>query len=85
MGAMPEHRVTAPILPPGEKVMGPPSYFPSIEKTYGRPIQEWLDLVADRLDEHRHMEVVGWLKSEYGMGHGHANAVVGYVKAKLAG
>lgn len=65
MSAMPEHRVTAPILPPGEKVKGLPSYFPSIEKTYGRPIQDWLDLVADRLDDHRHMEVVGWLKSEY--------------------
>jgi hypothetical protein len=24
------------------------------------------------------MEVVNWLKSEHGMGHGHANAVVAY-------
>jgi hypothetical protein len=80
---MPEHRVIAPILPPGEKLYGPVSYFPSIEKTYGRPIQEWLDLAADRLDTERHMDVVAWLKSEYGMGHGHANAIVGYVKAEL--
>jgi hypothetical protein len=29
------------------------------------------------------MEVVGWLKSEYGMGHGHANAIVAYVKPHL--
>ena len=79
---MPEHRVTPP--PPSEgKVYGPASYFPSIEKTYGRPIQEWLDLAADRLDTERHMEVVAWLTSEYGMGHGHANAIVGYVKANL--
>lgn len=76
------HRVTPP--PPDNPVKGPASYFPSIEKTYGRPIQEWLDLAADRLDSHRHMEVVDWLKSEYGMGHGHANAVVGYVRAQLA-
>ncbi|GAA4138497.1 DUF4287 domain-containing protein [Leifsonia shinshuensis] len=82
---MPQHRVVAPVIAPGEKVMGPPSYFPSIEKNYGRPVQEWLDLVVERLDTGAtHMEVVGWLKSEFGMGHGHANALVGYAKAKLA-
>jgi hypothetical protein len=54
-------------------------------KTYGRPIREWLDPVADRLDDHRHMDVVAWLKSEYGMGHGHANAIVAYVKTSLSG
>lgn len=52
---------------------------PSIEKTYGRPIQEWLDPAADRLDTHKHMEVVEWLKTEHGLGHGHANAIVAYV------
>lgn len=81
---MPEHRVTAP-PPSDEKVKGPASYFPSIEKTYGRPIQEWLDIVADQLDTHTHMQVVSYLKSEYGMGHGHANALVGYAKAQLGG
>jgi len=80
---MPEHRVTAPEIPAGTTVRGPASYFPSIEKTYGRPIQEWLDIAADQLDTKRHMDVVQFLKSEYGMGHGHANAVVGYVKAEL--
>ena len=60
---------------------GPASYFPSIERTYGRPIDEWLDLVRSRpLD--KHMEVVAWLKSEHGLGHGHANALVAYVKSK---
>lgn len=82
---MSEHRVLAPQPPPDGKFKGPASYFPSIEKTYGEPIQHWLDVVADQLDSHSHMEVVTWLKKEYGMGHGHANAIVAYVKAKLPG
>jgi len=80
---MSEHRVLAPSTKPGEKPTGPASYFASIEKNYGQPIQHWLDLVADRLSEQRHMEVVEWLKTEHGMGHGHANAIVAYAKAKL--
>lgn len=58
-----------------EKVTGPASYFPSIVKRYGRPISEWmqeLDAVADA----RHMEQVAFLKERFGMGHGHANAIV---------
>jgi len=76
-------RVPAPSVQPGEKLTGPASYFPSIEKSYGQPIQHWLDLAADSLDDHRDMEVVEWLKAEHGLGHGHANAIVGYVRAKL--
>jgi hypothetical protein len=58
-----------------DKPKGPASYFPSIEKKYGRPISEWKGLIrASPLE--RHMELVDWLKSEYGMGHGHANALV---------
>lgn len=64
-------------------VRGPASYFPSIEKKYGRPIAEWLDLIgASPLT--RHMELVNWLKAEYGLGHGHANALVGYFRAGAA-
>lgn len=67
-------------LPDGQKPKGPASYFPSIEKTYGKAIQEWLDIADARLDDESHMQVVSWLKSEHGMGHGHANAVVAYVR-----
>lgn len=56
---------------------GPASYFPSIEKKYGHPIAHWLDLLRSR-GEQRHMELVAWLKSEHGMGHGHANALVAH-------
>jgi hypothetical protein len=84
---MTDNRVLAPEPPAdGSKPKGPASYFPSIEKTYGRPIQEWLDLVSERLaDGAPHMQVVTWLKTEHQMGHGHANAIVGYVRAALGG
>ncbi|OII10887.1 hypothetical protein BIU97_08345 [Curtobacterium sp. MCBA15_009] len=82
---MPEFRVFAPSQPTdGSTVKGPASYFPSIERTYGRPVQEWLDLANERLDGETHMQVVAWLKTEHGLGHGHANAVVAYVKAARA-
>jgi len=57
------------------KVKGPASYFPSIEKTYGEPIAHWLE-VLQRAGPRKHMELVSLLKSEHGMGHGHANALV---------
>ncbi|WP_280268262.1 DUF4287 domain-containing protein [Nocardia wallacei] len=61
-------------------VKGPASYFPSIEKKYGRPVEQWLELIrASELT--RHSDLVGWLKGEYGLGHGHANALVAYVRA----
>jgi hypothetical protein len=58
-----------------EQVKGPRSYFPSIESTYGRSIDEWFALLPTA-GTTKHMELVGWLKSEHGMGHGHANALV---------
>ena len=66
-----------------EKVKGPASYFPSIEKKYGQPIDHWLNLVSKRKDM-KHMEIVAWLKSEHGLGHGHANAIVAHVLAVKA-
>ena len=50
-----------------ERVKGPASYFPSIEKKYGRPIAEWKALIrASELT--KHMELVTWLKTEHGLG-----------------
>jgi Domain of unknown function (DUF4287) len=67
---------------PGEaKVKGPASYFPSIEKTYGKPIEHWLSVLraAGAL---KHMEYVALLKSSHQLGHGHANALVAYFLAQ---
>jgi hypothetical protein len=59
---------------------GPASYFSSIEKKYGRSIAEWQSIIADcGLD--KHVTIVGHLKSEHDMGHGHANALVGWTLA----
>ncbi len=66
---------------PTERVKGPASYFPSIEKKYGRPVAEWLELIRGRSGE-KHMEVVNWLKTEFEMGHGHANALVHYARSE---
>ena len=62
------------------RITGPASYFPSIEKKYGQPIEHWLNLLKS-LKGMKHMEMVKWLKTEHGMGHGHANALVGYLRA----
>jgi len=64
-----------------DKIKGPASYFPSIEKKYGQPIAHWLSLV-NALKDMKHMEMVNWLKTEHQMGHGHANAIVAYALAK---
>ncbi|MFB8341283.1 DUF4287 domain-containing protein [Brucella cytisi] len=66
-----------------EVVKGPASYFPSIEKKYGQPVQHWLSLIEQRKGD-KHMEIVNWLKWEFEMGHGHANALVAYALAKPA-
>lgn len=65
------------------KVKGPATYFPSIEKTYGRPISHWMNVI-EQVKELKHMEIVAHLKSEHGLGHGHANALVAHFKAAAA-
>jgi len=64
-----------------DKVNGPASYFPSIEKKYGKPIVEWQALIRARQPA-KHMELVAWLKDEHGMGQGHANALVAHTLAE---
>ena len=45
-----------------------------------RSIAEWQQIIAAcGLD--KHMAIVGYLKSEHGMGHGHASALVGWTLA----
>jgi hypothetical protein len=61
--------------PEPARVKGPASYFPSIEKKYGEPISHWKALIRAS-DLERHMDLVAMLKSEHGIGHGHANALV---------
>jgi len=64
--------------PPWPK-QGPASYFASIEKKYGRSIADWQQIITScGLD--KHMAIVGYLKSEHGMGHGHAKALVGWTQ-----
>ncbi len=58
-----------------DKVKGPKSYFPSIEKTYGKPISHWMTILKKHKSK-THMEMVAVLKVDHEMGHGHANAVV---------
>ena len=66
-----------------ESVKGPASYFPSIEKTYGRPIAEWKALIRAH-GPAKHMELVSMLKQDHGLGHGHANALVAHTLAEDA-
>lgn len=63
-----------------QPIKGPASYFPSIEKKYGRSIAEWQELLRKHYPA-KHMELVAMLKNDHGMGHGHANAVVAHTLA----
>ena len=64
-----------------DKVTGPASYFPSIEKKYGQPISYWMKQL-DSVGNAKHMEQVAYLKG-LGMGHGHANAVVHVYRSEM--
>jgi Domain of unknown function (DUF4287) len=64
-----------------EKIQGPASYFPSIEKKHGQPVEHWFQVLREAGDL-KHMELVNLLKSTHGLGHGHANALVAYHMAK---
>lgn len=63
------------------KIKGPASYFPSIEKTYGKPIFHWTGIL-EQAGALKHMELVSLLKAEHKLGHGHANALVAHFLAR---
>ena len=67
-------------MPETPKPKGPASYFPSIEKTYGRPIFRWSEILRVTGDL-KHMELVSLLKTGHQIGHGHANALVAHFLA----
>ncbi|PYC78853.1 DUF4287 domain-containing protein [Streptomyces tateyamensis] len=64
-----------------QPVKDPASYFPAIEQKYGRPVTQWQELIRSS-PLTKHMELVAWLKSDHGLGHGHANALVAATLAK---
>ena len=64
-----------------KKVTGPASYFPSIEKKYGKPIEHWMKELK-KVSKLAHMEQVAHLKEKFEMGHGHANAIVAVFRQK---
>ena len=64
-----------------KKMKGPASYFPSIEKKYGKPIEHWMKELK-KVSKLAHMEQVAHLKEKFEMGHGHANAIVAVFRKK---
>ena len=66
-----------------QKIKGPASYFPSIEKTYGQPVAHWQAIVRAAMPA-KHMELVNILKTTHGLGHGRANAIVAHTLAEDA-
>jgi hypothetical protein len=66
-----------------DRVQGPASYFPSIEKKHGKPIGYRLDLVrASELTKHK--ALADRLKADFGLGDGHATAIADHVLAERA-
>ncbi len=61
------------------KAKGPASYFPSIEKKHGKSIEHWMTVLKEAGDL-KHLEMVTFLKTEHGFGHGHANALVAHYR-----
>ena len=62
-------------------IKGPASYFPSIEKTYGEPVSHWMTVLR-QAGQLKHVELVGVLKTQHKLGHGHANALVAHFLAQ---
>ncbi len=56
----------------------------NLEQNTGKSIQEWINL-ANNSGFQKHGEILNYLKSTYGLGHGNANLVVHYAKQSHAG
>ena len=57
----------------------PASYFPSIEKKYGKPIEYWMK-EHEKVSKLAHMKQVTHLKEKFGIGN--ANAIVAVFRQK---
>jgi hypothetical protein len=61
-----------------ERIPGPASCIPCIEKTYGQPVEHWFE-IARAAPASTHRELVAPLKAEHVLGH--ADAIVAHVRA----
>jgi uncharacterized protein YdhG (YjbR/CyaY superfamily) len=54
-------------------------HWPAIERRYGRPVSDWLALLAERAEQ-RYPEQIAFLREEHGMSREHANALVMFAR-----
>ena len=60
------------------------SQWRNLEQTSGKSQAQWLELAAKQ-NFSKHSELVNWLKSEFGLGHGNANLIAHRAKQAVAG
>ena len=65
----------------GEKYATSKKFSDNFMKKYGQPIDHWMAQL-DTVPDLKHGEQVEFLKREFGMGHGHANALVAVWRSK---
>jgi len=56
----------------------------NLEEKTGKKMEEWVS-IANKSGFEKHGEILNYLKTEYGIGHGYANLVVHYAKQSHAG
>ena len=55
------------------------AYIDNIKAKTGKGL-EYFQKLAKQKGLEKHVELVSWLKSDCGLGHGHANAIILYIK-----